>query len=939
MSDPTLFDRPSNGERLFLADALALAYRAHFAFISRPLTDPSGNEISAAYGFTGSLIKLLEDEKPEHIAVVFDAIDGVPTFRDEIYAEYKSNRPPMPEGIRYSLPYIKRIVEAFDIPVLEVSGVEADDVIGTLAKSAEAEDVNVIIFSADKDFRQLISENVSMLRPAYKGEEFNQETLETFREKYDGLDPHQFIDLLALMGDAADNVPGIPGIGEKTAVKLIKEYGSVEKLLENADAVKGKRAREGLQNYPENAELSKRLVTIDTEVPLKVDWHQLRRTSPNLEEVDSIFDELGFGTRLRTRVKKYYDNNNNVSDEKPEVEPTLEFATGELDFGESDSRRGIDLSAVNYSNALNADELENVAGRIDGVSPLALDTETTSRDSMYASLVGLSFSTEADTAWYVPTPMPDGTPTEDVLEKLRQLLENPDTLYVGHNIKYDLMVLARHGIQVQGEVFDTMVAHYLIAPEESHSMDSVSMRVLEYKPQPISDLIGEGRDQKNMRDIPIADAGPYACEDADVTLKLYAPLKERLEQDGLGTVAHEIEFPLIHVLTDMELAGVKVDAGVLARISAELGEEAARLEGEIYAAVGREFNIGSPQQLGDVLFNQLKLPAKKKTAGGAFSTREEVLSELATEHELPRLVLDWRSVSKLKNTYVDKLPELINPETGRIHTSFNQTIAATGRLSSSNPGLQNIPVRSESGREIRKAFIADEGHVLLCADYAQIELRILASMAEDEGLTQAFLDGHDIHAATAASVFGIPIEEVTRTQRSHVKQVNYGIPYGISAFGLAQRLRISNSEAADLIAQYRQSYPGVIRLLSELVEVASEKGYAETLIGRRRYIPDLRSNNPRLRSAGERIAVNMPIQGTQADMIKRAMVRIHRRIKQENLRMKMLLQVHDELVFEVPEDEVDVAKKLVREEMSGALPLNVPVEVDIGIGSNWLEAH
>lgn len=938
MSEPTLFDRPSNGDRLFLADALALAYRAHFAFITRPLTDPKGNEISAAYGFTGSLIKLLEDEKPEHIAVVFDACDGVPTFRDHLYEEYKSNRPPMPEGIRYSLPFIKRIVEAFDIPVLEISGVEADDVIGTLAKRAEAEDVNVIIFSPDKDFRQLISPNISMLRPAYKGEAFNQETLGIYREKYDGLEPHQFIDLLALMGDTADNVPGIPGVGEKTAVQLIKEYGSIEKLLENAETVKGKRAREGLLNNPESAVLSKKLVTIDTDVPLEVEWHQLRRTSPDLLEIDAIFDELGFGTRLRTRVHNYSNNNNNPPKKsEKEEEPTL--FTGELDFGDSGVRGGIDLSAVNYSNALNPGELDTVIQYLADKNLIAMDTETTSRDAMYASLVGLSFSTESATAWYVPTPMPDGTSTEDILERLRALLESPDAKYVGHNIKYDLMVLARHGVQVTGELFDTMVAHYLIAPEEPHGMDSVSMRVLNYKPQPISELIGEGRDQKSMRDVPISAVGPYACEDADVTLKLYEPLKKRLEEDGLWTIAHEIEFPLIHVLTEMELTGVRVEAEVLARISAELGEEAAHLEQEIYEVAGGEFNIGSPQQLGDVLFNRLNLPARKKTAGGALSTREEVLSELATEHELPRLVLDWRSVSKLKNTYVDKLPELINPETGRIHTSFNQTIAATGRLSSSNPGLQNIPVRSDAGREIRRAFVADEGHVLLCADYAQIELRILASMAKDDDLIQAFLDGHDIHAATAARVFGISIDKVTRTQRSHVKQVNYGIPYGISAFGLAQRLRVSNSEAAELISQYRQSYPGVIRLLGELVELATERGYAETLVGRRRYIPDLRSTNPRLRSAAERIAVNMPIQGSQADMIKRAMVRIHNRVKKENLRMKMLLQVHDELVFEVPHDEVESAKKLVGEEMIEALPLNVPIEVDIGIGDNWLEAH
>lgn len=922
-------------ERLYLADAMALAYRAHFAFISRPLVNAQGQETSAAYGFTASLLKLLEDERPEHIAVVFDPLDGEPNFRGQLFEDYKAHRAPMPDGLRFSIPYIKRIVDAFDIPCLEVSGVEADDVIGTLARRAEREGVDVVIVSPDKDFRQLLSEHISMMRPAYKGEAFDLETADTFREKY-GLEPPQFVDVLALMGDASDNVPGVPGIGEKTAIKLLQEFGSVEELLERAEEVSGKRARENLITHRADALLSKQLARIVTDVDLDIDWHRLRRTEPNVAEIEAVFDELGFGSRLRNRVRDYAGGNGRLA-ERADLraeDPALEF-----DFGPYAPVKRLDEEAVDYKTALNRQEMEAVAAAAQGHARLALDTETTSIDEMMASLVGVSLAWEEGAARYVPSPMPDGTPERALLDALRPALGDEAGLKVGHNLKYDLIVLARHGVEVKGPLFDTMVAHYLIAPEEPHNLDAVSSAILNYRPKPITDLIGTGRNQLNMRDVPVEQVGPYACEDADLALRLHEPLRQRLEEDGLLEIAEGIEFPLIPVLAEMEMTGVRIDTQVLARISEELAAAIADLERQIFEAAGGEFTIGSPKQLGEILFDKLGLRVVKKTGTGAASTNEAVLLELATEHPLPGLVLDWRKLTKLKSTYVDKLPELIHPETGRVHTDFNQTVTATGRLSSSDPNLQNIPVRSEAGREIRRAFVAAEGHTLLAADYAQIELRIIAHMSGDPDLRAAFEQGLDIHTATAARVFGRPLDKVTRAMRDQVKQVNYGIPYGISAFGLAQRLRISTKEAEKLIQQYRQSYPAVIGFLDELVERAREKGYAETLAGRRRYIPQLRSRNFNERAFGERVAVNMPIQGTQADMIKRAMVRLHRRLREEGLRSRMILQVHDELVFEVPLGEEDVMAEVVRAEMAAALPLAVPVVVDVGLGPNWLDAH
>jgi DNA polymerase-1 len=961
-------------ERLYLADAMALAYRAHFAFISRPLVNSRGKDTSAAYGFVTSLLKLLEDEHPEHIAVVFDATGPGGTFRADLYDAYKAHRPPMPDGLKDSIPYIKQLVRAFDIPCLEVPGVEADDVIGTLAKRAAQEGVETVIVSPDKDFRQLLSDCVSMFRPAYKGEAFDRETDESFRQKY-GVEPHQFIDILALLGDASDNVPGVPGIGEKTAPQLIQAYGSVENLLDHAEEIPSKRVREGLLAHREAALLSKRLVTIETDVPLDVDWHTLRRTPPDLDTLAALFDELEFGDRLRRRVEAYARGERTRPKgftTLPEDDPSLAF-----DFGPYEPVTAMGEAEADYVTAFSKEDLPAAAARLEGVDRFSVDTETTSTDQMNASLVGVSLAEAERRAVYLPTPMPDGTQTAAVLDAIRGPLEAEAVLKVGHNLKYDLVVLRRHGVRPRGPLFDTMVAHYLIAPEASHKLDDVSSAYLNYRPQPITDLIGTGKHQRSMRDVPLSEVGPYACEDADVALRLMSPLRRQLEADGLLAIAEEIEFPLIPVLADMEMTGVKVDEGILKEIGAELGRELERLEAEIYRLAGRAFTIGSPKQIAEVLFNPppteeeraaaatwavevadpkaagktkkqlqderptfgLGLMPLEKTGSGEASTNERVLSELATEHPLPALLLDWRRLAKLKSTYVDKLPELVHPETGRVHTDFNQAVTATGRLSSSNPNLQNIPIRTEQGREIRRAFVAEEGHKLVSADYAQIELRIIAHMSGDAGLLSAFREGLDIHTATAARVFDVPLEDVTRFMRDRVKQVNYGIPYGISAFGLAQRLRIGTKEAQKLIDSYRVSYPDVGRFLDELLAAAREKGYVETLLGRRRYVPQITARNPTDRALAERIAVNMPVQGTQADMIKKAMVAIHHRLQAEGLRSRMILQVHDELVFEAPEGEVDVLSALVTEEMRGALPLSVPIVVEIGAADNWLDAH
>ncbi|MFB6098944.1 MAG: DNA polymerase I, partial [Salinibacter sp.] len=785
------------------------------------------------------------------------------------------------------------------------------------------------IVSPDKDFKQLLSDKVSIYKPAKGDQAFEIKTGETFREEY-GLDPAQFVDMLALMGDSSDNVPGVYGIGEKTAQKLLREYHSVENLIDHADELSGKRAREGMQEHADDARLSKRLVRIRTDLDVGLDWHDLRRQEPNEKKLTALFRELEFES-LADRL-----------DLDGDTEPTEEAAEEEeisFDFGPYEEVQELDPEAVDYDVVETEEGLRAFADRLRKQSRYAFDSEATSKEPMYADLVGLSFSWEAETATYVPTPLPDDTSTDAVLDVLAPVLEE-ETEKVGHNLKYDLLLLAQHGVGVAGPLFDTMVGHYLVAPEQNHNLGDVSRAVLNYKMVPISDLIGDDTDKDTMREVDVQEAAPYACEDADIALRLADELEVQLEEGNVLDIAHDIEFPLVRVLAAMEHTGIRLDTDVLDEISEGLEERLEEIETEIFELAGEEFNINSPQQLGEILFEKLDLPVISRTPTGNPSTKESVLQELSTEHDIPGLVLDWRSTYKLKSTYLDSLGELVNPETGRLHTSFNQTRTATGRLSSSDPNLQNIPIRTELGRQIRRAFVPRGGWTLLAADYAQIELRILASMSGDEAMQETFRGGGDIHTDAASRVYDIDPEEVTPDQRSKAKQVNYGIPYGISPWGLAQRMRMPVDEAQEIIKQYRKSYPGVSRFLNDLVEEAREKGYAETLLGRRRYLPNIDSANSNERSAAERVAVNMPIQGTQADMIKIAMNRIHDRLTDEDWSTRMLLQVHDELVFEVPPTEVLEVQSMINQEMKDALPLEeVPVVVDIDVGDHWLEAH
>jgi DNA polymerase-1 len=923
----SISDAAPDDNALYLIDAMSLAYRAHYIFISRPLINSKGQNTSAAYGFTNSLLKLIEDHSIEHAAVVFDEGEE-DTFRKEMYEDYKANRDPPPDELLENIPYIKEIVKGLDIPVLEVPGVEADDVIGTLARQAEGDEADVVIVSPDKDFKQLLSDKVSIYKPAKGDQDFEIKTGETFREEY-GLDPAQFVDMLALMGDSSDNVPGVYGIGEKTAQKLLREHHSVENLIDHADDLSGKRARDGMQEHAEEARLSKRLVRIRTELDVGLEWHQLRREEPDEQKLTALFQELEFES-LADRL----DLDGGGQPEAQEEDEDLAF-----DFGPYEEVQELNPDAVDYNLVETEEELRAFADRLDEQSRYAIDTEASSKEPMYADLVGLSFSADAETATYVPTPLPDDTSTDAVLDVLGPVLEQ-ETKKAGHNLKYDLLLLKQHGVDVAGPLFDTMVAHYLVAPEQNHNLGDVARSVLNYKMVPISELIGDDTDRDSMREVDVEEAAPYACEDADIALRLADDLRAQLDESNVLDIAHDIEFPLVHVLAAMEHTGITLDTDVLDEISTGLEDRLNEIEEDIFELAGEEFNINSPQQLAEILFEKLDLPVVTKTPTGKPSTKESVLQELSTEHDIPGLVLDWRSTYKLKSTYLDSLGELVDPETGRLHTSFNQTRTATGRLSSSDPNLQNIPIRTELGRQIRRAFVPAEDWTLLTADYAQIELRILASMSGDEAMQETFRKDGDIHTDAASRVYDIDPDEVTPDQRSKAKEVNYGIPYGISPWGLAQRMRMPVDEAQDIIKQYRKSYPGVSRLLNELVEKAQEKGYAETLLGRRRYLPNIDSSNSNERSAAERVAVNMPIQGTQADMIKIAMNRIHERLADEDWATQMLLQVHDELVFEVPSDEVSEVQSMINQEMKDALPLDdVPVVVDIDGGAHWLDAH
>ena len=939
--------------RLFLLDAYALIFRAYFAFARNPRVNSKGVDTSAVYGFMLALLDVLEKEKPSHIAVVFDI--GGSQVREELFPEYKANRDETPEGIKVAVPYIHQLLEAMRIPALGVPGYEADDVIGTLAQKAEKEGFDVFMMTPDKDFGQLVTEKIKILKPGRGGDPAEVLGIEEVCARWGIQRVDQVVDMLGLMGDAVDNIPGIPSVGEKTAAKLLAEYDSLEGILENADAIKGKLG-EKVREFADQGRLSKVLARILTDAPIDLDERDLLREDPDTEALKTLLDELEFRSLQRRLLPSAA-----AAPSAPAAaggSPAASGATasgapaatdGQMDlFGTAlpaqEVLPGSDATSTDHTYTLldHAVAVQFFARKLAEQPAFCFDTETTSLDTLEAELVGIAFSYEAHTAYYVALPA-NREEAMALLEPLRGPLENPAIEKVGHNLKYDYQVLLNYGIRVQGALVDTMLMHYLVEPDQRHGMDDLAQKLLGYSPISITSLIGpKGKNQKSMRDVDPAAVAEYAGEDADITWRLRSTLQPLVESTGVQSIYQTMEAPLISVLSDMELAGVKVDSEGLAAFSEELGQDLARLEAEVHELAGQSFNLGSPKQLGEVLFDGLQIGRGKvkKTKTGQYATGEEVLEGYVKEHPIVEKILDWRQVGKLKSTYVDALPQLVHPKTGRIHTTFNQAVAATGRLSSTNPNLQNIPIRTERGRRVRNLFVArDSDHVLLSADYSQIELRVIASMSQDPAMLEAFRSGEDIHAATAAKVFGVPLSEVSREQRSHAKTVNFGIIYGVSAFGLSNQTTLSRSEAKEVIDSYFATYPGIKKYIDDQVASARSKGYVETLLGRRRYLRDIDSRNQAVRGHSERNAINAPIQGTAADIVKLAMINVHARMQREGFQSPMILQVHDELVFDVQRSELDALKALVVEEMEKAYPLAVPLVADTGVGSTWLEAH
>ena len=923
-------------KELYLLDAYALIFRAYFAFIRNPRITSGGINTSAVFGFVTTLEELLKTYHPTHIAIVFDP--PRPTFRHEIYPEYKANRDQTPEDIKIAVPYIKQLAEAYNIPVLEVPGYEADDVVGTLSRQAGEKGYSTYMVTPDKDYLQLLRENTYMLKPRTRRNEIEKIGLPQLPEYFQVREPQQVIDVLALWGDASDNIPGAPGIGEKTAKKLINEYGSLEGIYDNLDKIKGK-LRETLEQYKDRIYLSRNLVTIRTDVPVTFDEELFRHTALDEEKIRSLFRELEFKTLLQRvlpggapeQKKEAAPVQGNLFDQPP---PQQAASAG-------DDRGTITSVEHHYRLIESEEEMKKLVTELTKQKAFAFDTETTGLNFLDAEAVGISFSWKAHEGYYVFLPA-DRKTTGKYLELFRDVFEDEKILKVGQNIKFDMHILANYGIRVRGPVFDTMLAHYLLYPEQRHNMNDMAETLLGYRPVTIESLIGKkGKDQLSMREVDKEVIAEYGAEDADITWQLQEVLQPELEKNGVARLAEEIEMPLVHVLLEMERTGIRLDPQVLNDYAGRLREELQQLEKEIFALAGTEFNISSPKQLGEILFERLKIADKaKKTKTKQYSTSEEVLMQLKGAHPIVGKVLEFRSVRKLLTSYVETLPGLVHPRTGRIHTEFNQAIAVTGRLSSANPNLQNIPVREERGREIRKAFTAaDAEHLLLSADYSQIELRLMAHLSGDEDMIQAFREGKDIHAATAAKIYNVPLDEVTREMRSHAKTANFGIIYGISAFGLAQRLDIPRSKAKELIDGYFRSFPGVKKYMEASIQKAREKGYAETIMGRRRYLRDINSGNSFIRGMAERNAINAPIQGSAADIIKLAMIRIQRLLEQGGMRTRMILQVHDELLFDlyIPEKE-EVIQKAVYE-MEHVVELKVPLTVDYGTGRNWLEAH
>ena len=932
-------------KRLFLLDAYALIFRGYYAFIKNPRINSKGMDTSAIMGFTNSLLDVIKRERPDHLAVAFDK--GGSVSRTEMFEDYKANRDETPEAIRIAVPYIEQILRAMHIPVVVQEGFEADDIIGTLAKQAEKEGFQVYMVTPDKDFAQLVSENIFMYRPARMGNGIEIWGIPEVQEKFEVERPEQVIDYLGMMGDAVDNIPGLPGVGDKTAKKFLKAYGSMEELLAHTHELKGK-MKEKIEANKELGLLSKELATIITDVPVQFEADAFELSQPDMQAVEPIFQELEF-RRLTENLRKVFDAPTET-DSSTATPPAPKAAQG----GQMDLFAAPGGGQEHQSDRTNLQSKKHLYQSIETPTERALlleylmqqksvcfDTETTSLDTFEAELVGIAFSWEAQKGYYLSLPE-ERTAVIEILTPFRPFFESTSIEKVGHNLKYDLKVLAQYGFGVAEPLYDTMIAHYLINPDMRHNMDVLAETYLNYSPKPISDLIGKkGKNQGSMRDVPLSEQTEYAVEDADITLQLKDHFQKEIEAANTGSLFHDIELPLVSVLTQMELNGIRIDTDYLAHFSKDLAQQIERLEQQIYTAAGEEFNLASPKQLGPILFDKLKLVDKpKKTKTGQYSTAEDVLSYLAKDHAIIADILEWRSLQKLQSTYVTALPKEVTSRTGRVHTVYNQAVAATGRLSSNNPNLQNIPIRTPLGQKVREAFVAkDSDHVLLAADYSQIELRIIAALSQDEGLLEAFRNGEDIHRSTAAKVFGVPQEEVTREQRSHAKTVNFGIIYGVSAFGLSQQTDLNRTEAKELIDTYYATYPKLRAYMQDQVEFARENGYVETVLGRRRYLKDINSQNAVVRGGAERNSINAPIQGSAADIIKIAMINIHKRLQSEAWQTQMLLQVHDELVFEVPQTELEKATEMIRSEMENAYAIDVPLVVDVGTGDNWLEAH
>ncbi len=913
---------------LYLLDGMALAYRAHFALINSPIHTSSGFNTSAIFGFTATLIDIINKRQPSHLGIVFDT--SAPTERHVIHPEYKANREEMPEDLAAAMPHLSRVAEAFGIPVLKLDGYEADDIIGTLAHRAEKKDFQAIyMVTPDKDFGQLVTERIHMYRPGRKGNEVEILDIPAILEKWGIVRVDQVIDMLGLCGDSVDNIPGVPGIGPKTAQKLLAQFDSMEGILENTDQLKGKQ-QEKLREFADQARLSKKLATIQLDVPIEVDLETLRLHTTEREKLQPLLDEF----ELRTLGKRIFGEEFSLQSPAPASAP--QGGNSQIELLPTTHFKTLADTSTEYRTADTPESLQALTDELRKAGTFALDTETTALNPRRAKLVGIAFSTRPHTGWWVPA-------TPEALDALRPILADPTLSKIGHNLKFDLAVLIENNCPVHGTCLDTLIAHSLIDPSQRHNLDSLAENLLGYAPIRFDELIpgqkkGDEIDYSGVDPQALAD---YAIEDADIALQLWQHLQPQIESNGLTRVFEEIETPLLPVLVDIERQGIALSTETLAQTGSELETHIETLREAVYEAAGRPFNLNSPKQLGEILFDELKLVDKpKKTRTGQYATNEQVLTTLANTHPIVAQILEYRQLSKLKSTYVDALPNAVDPDTNRVHTHFGQTQTATGRLSSNDPNLQNIPVRSPRGREIRKAFIPRNGWQLLAADYSQIELRILAALSQDPGLLEAFRTGQDIHTATAARLFDVPPDQVQRDQRSTAKMVNFGIPYGISAFGLAQRLgNVSRTEAQEIIDNYFAQFPGIPGYIQSRVEQAREKGYVETLCGRRRTLPDIDSKNGSIRNAAERNAINMPIQGTAADMIKLAMIRIHRELQENKLQSRMLLQVHDELLFETAPGEENTLRQILTDAMTQALPLDCPLEVTIGTGQNWLEAH